>query len=278
MTAYANTLEQWFYSLPALVQEVLQEPFTWMNDVLKSVAGHPDALLAAVPHYLQYADTIRSLGAQQLHDRTQMNAYWSGDAQDAFSDRMHIVEAQLAKLAEAVTQIGQLLESGAKATADAADMIIDIAVGLIMLALRTIPVNVALSVITAGTTLAAGVAYVIAEAARRAARIVRVLERTAQILDKIADMLTKLKELMPRIADALRKIKSDLAEAKARTKTATGMEKVRAHADFQSQKAAVVTGISVATGGTVQIPTAGDSLYQAGQEYIDGRQHAADAK
>ncbi len=73
---YANKLEQWFGSLPGIVQEVLHAPFTWMNETLKSVAGDPQALLAAGQQYVQIGDAIHQVAQQQLSDRSAL-ADWS---------------------------------------------------------------------------------------------------------------------------------------------------------------------------------------------------------
>lgn len=276
--AYANTLEQWFYSLPSLVQEVLHEPFSWMNDALKAVAGNPEELLAAIPQYQQYAAQVRALGDGQRFDRGHLNSSWSGDAHDAFNEQLTKIETQLAGLADAIGEVTGLLESGAKATVDGANMIIDIVTGLIMLALGTIAVNVALSVITLGTSLAAGAAMVIAQAAVAVARVARVMQKVAQILMKLADLFRKLSELLKSIVVVLKNIKGALKDAQALTKTAKGRAKVQAMVDFGVQKAMVSGGISAVTLGAVQIPGTGGELYSGGKEYVQGWRQATDAK
>jgi uncharacterized protein YukE len=172
-----------------------------------------------VPQYLQVADTVHQLGRQQLGDRSALAGRWSGDAYDAFTDRMRPVEAQHDKLAEAISQLKGLLESGAKACNDGADMIIDIVTSLIMVALGTIAVNVALSMITLGTCLAAGVAAVLAEAATAAARVARVIEKVALVLTKLAEVFVKLQQMLRRIAEFLKEIKAVLKDAELMAKT-----------------------------------------------------------
>lgn len=275
---YANKLENWFYSLPSLVQEVLHEPFTWMNDALRCVAGNPDALLAAGAQYVQLADAMHHLGQQQLGDRAALAGRWSGDAYDAFTDTMRHVEAQLDKLAEGTRHVKELLESGAHACVEGANMIIDIVTGLIMLALGTIAVNVALSVISLGTSLAAGAAEVIAEALVAVSRVARVLEKTAAILKKLSDMFVKLEQLLRKITEVLKQIKEVLAESKALAKTSTGWDKLGAKVSFGLQKTVVSKGIWAATGGTVNIPGTAGGLYHAGQEYVHGWQDVSEVE
>jgi uncharacterized protein YukE len=275
---YANKLEHWFYSLPSLVQEVLHEPFSWMNNALRSVAGQPDALLAAGSQCIQLGETIHQLSQQQQRDRASLAGHWSGDAYDGFTASMQHIEAQLDKLADGVRRVDELLKSGAHACLDSANMIIDIVTSLIMLALGTIAVNVALSVISLGTTPAAGVAEVIAQALAAAARVARVLEKTAQILEKLSELFFKLNRLLKQITEILKQIKEVLAESKALAKTSQGWDKLGAKVSFGLQKTAVSKGIWAATGGTVNIPGTAGGLYHAGKEYVDGWQRAGDVQ
>lgn len=275
---YANKLEQWFYSLPHLVQETLHEPFTWMNDALKAVAGHPEALLAAGQQYVQIADAVQQLGQQQLRDRAALAGRWRGDAYDAFTGTMQHVEAQLDTLAEATRQVRSLLESGAKACVDGANMIVDIVTSLIMLALGTIAVNVALSLVTFGTSLAAGVAEVLAQVTVSVARVARVVEKVAEVLMKLAKVFRKIQALLERIAEALTSIKETLKDAAVLAKTSKGWDKIGAKVSYGLQKTAVSKGLSLATGGAVTIPGSLGGFYHAGSEYVDGWQDASDAR
>jgi uncharacterized protein YukE len=275
---HANKLEQWFYSLPHLVQETLHEPFTWMNDALRSVAGNPDALLAAVPEYVAIAAAVHHLGEQQFQDRTALAAHWRGDAYDAFTDTTQYVEVQLDKLAETIKQVKGVLEAGATACVESANMIIDLVTSLVMFALGTIAVNVALSVITAGTSLAAGVAMVLGKAATTAAQVARVLEKTAQILNKLAQIFYKLEKLLRQITQVIKEIKEVLKESQALAKSAKGWDKVGAKISFSLQQTVVSKGITLGTAGAISIPGGAGSLYHAGQDYVDGRGHAGDAQ
>jgi hypothetical protein len=275
---YSNKLEQYFYSLPGIVQSTLHEPFTWMNDGLKSVAGQPEALLAAGPQYVQIAEAVHQLGQQQLTNRNALNGHWTGDAYDAFTGKMQEIESQLDKLADAIKQVKELLESGAKACVEGANMIIDIVTSLIMMAIGTLVVNLALSVITFGASLAAAAAEVIAEALVAVARVAKVLEKAAEILTKLAQLFMKLEKLLTKIAQILKEIKEVLAESNALAKSAKGWDKLGAKASFGIQKAIVSKGIWAASGGNVNIPGAAGGLYHAGQEYTDAYHDASDAQ
>jgi uncharacterized protein YukE len=276
--AEANKLEHWFQSLPRLVQDTLHEPFDWMNSALKAVAGNPDTLLAAVPQYMAIAEAVHQSGEQQAQDRMALAGHWQGDAYHAFTDRMQHIEAQLDRLAETIRHVKEVLEAGAHACVESANMIIDLVTSMIMFALSTIAVNVALSVITVGTSLAAGVAMVVGKAITTAAQVVRVLEKTAEILNKLAQVFFKMQRLLRQISQIIQEIQEVLKDAQALTKTAQGWDKIGAKVSFGLQKTVVSKGIALGTGGAVSIPGGGSGLYHAGQNYLDGRQHASDAQ
>jgi uncharacterized protein YukE len=275
---YANKLEVWFSSLPGIVQDALHEPFSWMDNALRSVAGDPDALLAAVPQYLQIADAVEQVGRQQLADRQALAGHWSGEAYDAFCGRMQFVEAQLDQVAQTIRQVKEVLETGARACVESANMIIDLVTSLIMFALGTLAVNVALSVITFGASLAAEVALVIARAATTLAKVARVVEKLAAVLNKIAQVFVKLEKLLRRIVEILKQIKEVLKEADALTKASKGWDKVGAMVSGGIQKAVVSKGIWAVTGGTVNIPGGVGSLVHSGSDYVEGWQQAGQAE
>jgi WXG100 family type VII secretion target len=275
---YANKLEIWFSGLPSLVQETLHEPFTWMNDALKSVSGNPQALLAAAPQYLQIADTVSLLGREQLKDRDALTGRWSGDAFDGFSAQMDRINEQLNQLTLAIGQVQGLLEQGAQACVDGANMIIDLVTSLIMFALSLIAVNVALSIITLGTSLAASVALVIARAAHTLARVARVIEKMAEVLIKIANLFEKLHAMLKRVVELLKQLETYLKEAKAASKAAKGMDKARKTAVFTAQNTAVSKAINWGTGGLVAPPGTGGSVYHGARDYIDGVTDAGRAR
>lgn len=274
---YANKLEHWFYSLPGFVQSALHEPFTWMNDGLKAVAGQPQELLVAGGHYIEIGEAVHRIGQQQLSSRLALAGHWSGDAYDAFSQKTLEIEQQLDKLAEAVKKAKELLESGAKACVEGANMIIDIVVTLIMLVLADLAVGVALSVLSFGATLAAMVAKWIADGVMALARVARVLQKTAQILEKLADIFYKLEKLFRTIARVLKELKEVLRDSLEFKKGAKGWDKVGATVSHGIVRGAMAKGIWAGTGGTVNIPGPVGSGYKAGKDYVEAWQDAGDA-
>jgi uncharacterized protein YukE len=274
---YANKLEHWFYSLPGFVQSALHQPFTWMNDGLKAVAGQPQELLAAGGHYIEIGEAVHRIGQQQLSSRLALGGHWTGDAFDAFNHKTLEIEQQLDKLGEAIKKAKELLESGAKACVEGANMIIDIVVTLIMLVLADLAVGVALSVLSFGASLAAMVAKWIADGLLALSRVARVLQKTAQVLKKLADLFRKVQTLFKTIARVLKEIKEVLAESLALKKSAKGWDKLGATVSHGITRGIVAKGIWAGTGGTVNIPGPLGSGYKAGSDYVEGWQDASDA-
>jgi uncharacterized protein YukE len=274
---YANKLEHWFYSLPGFVQSALHEPFTWMNDGLKAVSGQPQELLAAAGHYIDIGEAVQRIGQQQLTCRQALAGHWTGEAYDAFSHTTLQIEQQLDKLAEAIKKAKELLDSGAKACVEGANMIIDIVVTLIMLVLADLAVGAALFVLSAGASAVAMVAKWIAEGLEAVARVARVLQKTAQILKKLADIFAKLRTLFETIARVLKEIKEVLRASKALTKGAKGWDKLGTTVSHGITRTVVARGIWAGTGGTVNIPGPLGSGYKAGKDYVEAWQDADDA-
>jgi uncharacterized protein YukE len=275
---YANKLESWFHSLPGIVQDALREPYSWIDGALRSVAGDPDALLAAIPTYLQIADAVQQVGRQQLTDRQALAGHWSGDAYAAFTGKMQFIEGQMDQVAGTIRQVKEVLETGARACVEAANMIIDLVTSLIMFAISSLVVSAALAVFTLGASAAAGLAAVAARAAKTLADVSRVVQKLAQILKKVEALFKKLQALLKRIAEILKQVREVLKDAKTLVKQSKGWDKVGAMASSGIQHAIVSKGIWAGTGGTVNIPGGVGPLLGAGGNYIDGWQNASEAQ
>jgi WXG100 family type VII secretion target len=274
---YANQLESWFHSLPGIVQSALHAPFTWMNDGLKAVAGQPQELVNAGAVYVQIGESVHQLGQQQLADRAALAGQWTGEAYQAFTAKMQRLEEHLDRLAEAIKKAKDLLEAGAEACVEGANMIIDIIKSLIMFVLADLAVSVALSFFTFGASLAAGISLWVAKAAEAVAKVASVLEKVAALLRKIAEVFLKLQKVFQTVAKVLNEIKEVLKESLAAKKAAKGWDKVGATVSHGITRTVVAKGIKVGTGGVVSIPGPLGSGYQAGKEYVDAYQDASNA-
>jgi uncharacterized protein YukE len=268
--APSNELETWFTSLPGIVQDVLHEPFTWMNDGLKMVAGNPQALVDAGGQYAALSVAVTQLRDEARADAETLARSWSGPAHAAFANHHSEMDRALETLAGQLDALPQLLQSGAQACVDGANMIVEIVVALLTAALSTLVMDAALALISAGASLAAGVAEVLAEAAESAAEV-------AQVIEKVAQALVKVQEILQKIAEALREVKlffdttkESLAEARAASKGLKGMDWVGAKVSASIQKTIVGKEIWAVTGGQVAIPGMVGPLRQAGGDYVEG--------
>jgi WXG100 family type VII secretion target len=274
----ANKLESWYAGLPGIVQSTLHEPYQVMDNALRSVSGDPDALRAAAPHYLQYAQQVHQLAAAQLQDTAALNGHWEGEAHEAFSQSVTFVDQQLQQLEAALKGVPELLESGAQACVEGANMIIDIVTSLVMFAIGILVTNLALSVLTFGASLAAAVVEVLAEAAAGLARVASVVEKVAAVLEKIANVLEKIAKILAKIRDLLQKLSKALDEEKAALKTYKGMDRIKKQATFIGKNVAVSQAIKYGTGGYDSPPGGVGKLYEGGKDYYGAWQDTDDAQ
>lgn len=274
----ANKLEAWYAGLPGIVQSTLHEPYQLMDNALRSVSGDPDALRAAAPHYAQYAQQVHQLAAAQLQDAAALTGHWSGDAADAFDQTVTFVDQQLQQLQTALTGVPELLESGAQACVEGANMIIDIVTSLVMFAIAILVTNLALSVLTFGVSLAAAVVEVLAEAAVGIARVASVVEKVAAVLEKIAAVLEKITKVLAKIRDLLQRLGKALDEEKAAVKTYKGVDRVKKQATFIGKNVAVSQVINYGTGGLDSPPGGVGKLFESGKDYYGGFTDAGDAQ
>lgn len=274
---HANKLEAWFAGMPGIVQSTLHQPFTWMNESLKAVSGDPQALVAAAPHYLQIAAAVTELAGEQRRDRDTMAASWRGDAYEAMSATVDLIDYQTRQLHEALRKLPDLLENAADACVESANMIIELVTSLVMFAISLLVTNLALAIVTVGASAAAAVAGVLAKAAQTAARVSSVVAKLSRLLSKVADILLKLQAILQRIVVQLKRLQQVLTDMKKAAKEAKGMDKVRARAEFMGKNALVGTAVKVGTLGVVAPPTTGSSIKDAGIDYVEGLADTGDA-
>jgi WXG100 family type VII secretion target len=274
----ANKLEAMFASLPGVVQDVLYEPYSWMDDKLKMVAGNPEELLTAGSTYQSLAGAVAVLQQQAQGDVRALLATWQGEDATAYAGRMAELDDALTTLVDSLVKMPELLESGAQACVDGANMIVDIVVALIMFAIGTFVINAALSVITFGISMAAEVAEVLAEAAASMARALQVVQKVAQVLTKISNILLRIARVLDEVSDIFAGLKALLAFTKMAGEGAVGLDWVAAKTVFGVQKAVAAKAVWAVTGGQVNIPGGVGKLFGGAGDYKDGWDAASDAQ
>jgi hypothetical protein len=271
---YANELEQAFGSLPGWLQDPLRPIFNVMNECLQAVAGEPHELVAAGDSYAQLGERVRQLADQQRADRGALAGHWSGEGYDAFSAKMAEVEDQLRQVGDLVGKTKEILQAGAEACVEAANAIIEIIVGLLMIWLADLLIDAVLSAFTFGAAMLATIVQFIAEGLEALAQIASVVERTAQILMKLAKLFREIMELLDKVVVLLRRLREALKAMKALQKAAKGWDKAGTFALRAGTKAAVTHGISAATGGYVDIPGVGGKMWEATKDLYHAGQDA----
>lgn len=274
----ANKLESMFNGLPGILQSALHEPFTWMNNGLKSVAGDPQALLAAAPQYVAIATSVNQIAQAQIADADGLGGSWHGDAYQAFRDFVGLIDDQLHQLSDALLKVPELLSSGADACVEGANMIIDLVTSLLMFAISMAVVNLALAIFTFGLSAAAWVVEVVAAAARTAGQVASVITKVSQVLMKIAEVLSKLARILEKIVVQLKRLQQALSKAKAAAKAAKGADKARKYSAFAGANALTGKAVAFTTGGLVDPPTTFGSAKEGGKDYYDGFEAASDAQ
>lgn len=211
-TAYENELEQQFGQLPGFLQDVLREPFNWIDGVLKDIAGNPQQLLAAGEHYAAMGKQVSQLSEQAAQDRQSiLSGAWEGQAYQQFSSKLAQAEQQITALGQSIAQTQPLLESAAQACAESASAIVSIVEGVVSFLLQDAIISGVTAVISFGASAAAGAAAAVAKAAEACeeiggivARLTSVLEKVAAMLEKIAAIVSKAERFMKELQEALK--------------------------------------------------------------------------
>jgi uncharacterized protein YukE len=179
---YSNELEQTFNSLPGWVQSPLRPIYEKMDEGLKWVAGNPDDLIGAGRSYVTLGSHLKSLSQQQKGDRAKLPGHWSGDAFEAFSSKMEEIEGKIDKLGDATGKTNEVLEAGANACVEGANMIVEIIISALSWLLAEAAINAVLTVLTFGADAVAWLAEAIAKMLQCLADILSVVEKVAECL------------------------------------------------------------------------------------------------
>lgn len=212
---YTNLLEQQFHRLPGFVQVVLRDPFNWVDDVVRDIAGQPAELVQAGQGYTALGRHIGSIGTGQSSDRAAILSHaWEGAAYDAFSAQMAAVEQRISTLGQAAAQAQPLLDAAAKACTQSADIIVELVEGFVSFALQDLIVSGALSLVSFGASAAAGAAAAVAKFADVCTEIGGIAEKLTTLLEKIAMLLEKIAALCEKASTFLKDLQKALKTEK----------------------------------------------------------------
>jgi hypothetical protein len=209
---YQNQLEQAFNSLPGVVQSALRTAYEPVDDALHWVCGDPDALVSAGQTYVQLGNRTRDVSSLVRSDVTALEGSWTDEAGQAFRTRMDNACEALTAAGQTLGDTDKILTASAHAAVDAADTICDIVVSAVEFIIADFAVSAALSVLTFGASVAAGIAAAIADWAEATFEVSRVVEVIVKVLNTVEKVLTALAELfrtLKEIFALLRELKQD---------------------------------------------------------------------
>ncbi|MEU9287106.1 WXG100 family type VII secretion target [Streptomyces sp. NPDC048275] len=176
-----------------------------LEDDLEKVSGDNEKLLETAATYRQAARDLRGVVQDLEAERATLLTQWSGEAADAFRAKSLAFEMALNGEAEDMDTIATLLETAAEACAMAEQLMIDLIVEIIEMALAAAATTAILSLLTAGAAAAIGPLIAAAGIAQKALKAVKI---TANLADKLSDLAKTLKAIKraEKLASELKKL------------------------------------------------------------------------
>lgn len=209
---YQNELERAFNSLPGVVQSALRPAYQPVDEALHWVCGDPDALVSAGQTYVQLGNRTKDVSSLVQSDVSALEASWTDEAGQAFRTRMGEVCKALTAAGQALGDTDKILTASAHAAVDAANTICDIVASVVEFIIADFAVSAALSVLTFGASVAAGIAAAIADWAEATFEVSRVVEAIVKVLNTVEKVLEALSELfrtLKEIFALLKELKQD---------------------------------------------------------------------
>jgi F420-0:gamma-glutamyl ligase-like protein len=209
-TDYANKLEQWYNSTPEIVQSVLAQPFNAMNGTLKAVAGNPQELMAAGARCTERSTAVRQIALLHGEEAKAVTSVWSGEAFSTFDELNEEFTDKVDHAAELIAKIEEVLKAAAEAAIEGADMIFEIIVELVEMAIATLVLNAALAAVTFGTSMLAAAAEVVGESAVALSRVAAAAKKVAGLLIRVEKVLQKLSKILLDVAEYMKRLEKTL--------------------------------------------------------------------
>ncbi|MFI7101269.1 WXG100 family type VII secretion target [Streptomyces sp. NPDC050161] len=189
-----NKVNDWMSGMDSVVDGIMRPLVEPLADQLEFVTGDPESLAEAAKLWRDKAAEFREIVADQRRDRADLAHEWTGEAAEAFQN--HLAELETAMEAEAkdMDATADVLDGAAEQARVAQEMVEAVIRELIEWALITLAAAVALSVVTAGVSLAAEAAAAAAETGIASTRIASLVARLAEELKSLANILKMLKQ------------------------------------------------------------------------------------
>ncbi|WP_405016865.1 WXG100 family type VII secretion target [Kitasatospora sp. NBC_00070] len=192
----ANAYEKvsnWLSPASSVIDEILRPLVEPMAEWLECVTGDPEGLLAAAEVWKDRAGQVREVIADQRRDRAALQHDWQGEASDRLQAELEEFEKTLEEEADAMEQTAFELEEAAEQCRVAQELVETVIRELIEMLLISLAASLAMSVLTAGISMAAEAAVAAGEAGIASARIAGLVARLATALKRL-EVLMKAKK------------------------------------------------------------------------------------
>ncbi|MFF4701373.1 WXG100 family type VII secretion target [Streptomyces chattanoogensis] len=193
VSAY-NKVNDWMSGMDSIVDDIMRPLVEPLADQLEFVTGDPETLNEAAKLWRDKASELRDVVADQRRDRADLMHEWTGQSAEAFQNNLAELETAMEAEADDMDKTAEVLEGAAEQAQFAQEMVETVIRELIEWALITLAAAVALSVVTAGVSLAAEAAAAAAESGIASARIASLVARLARELKSLANILKMLKQ------------------------------------------------------------------------------------
>lgn len=192
VSAY-NKVNDWMSGMDSIVDDIMRPLVEPLADQLEFVTGDPETLTEAAKLWRDKASELRDIVADQRRDRADLAHEWTGESAEAFQNYLAELETAMEAEADDMDKTAEVLEGAAEQAQFAQEMVEAVIRELIEWALITLAAAVALSVVTAGLSLAGEAAMAATEASVATSRIARVVYKLGSELKSLANILKLLK-------------------------------------------------------------------------------------
>ncbi|GGX37866.1 WXG100 family type VII secretion target [Streptomyces chryseus] len=201
-----NFALDWSNPLAGVLDEIIRGIMKQFNldELLEQVSGDNELLAETAVQWRKAANDLRGVVEDLVAERRTLATQWEGEAFESFHKMMSEFEEALTGEAADMDTMAELLEMAAQECAAAEQLMLDLIVEIVEVAIAAAATTAILSLLTAGAAAAIGPLVAAAGIAHRAAKAVRI---TAKLADALADIAKRMQLLRKaaKLRSALRK-------------------------------------------------------------------------
>ncbi len=190
-----DKINGWMAPLDGLVDSILRPVVAPLADMFDAVTGDAEEVRSTAERWRSLASTLDQLVDHHRDVIVPMAGGWEGEAHEAFAAAMSELLEQVQGLADSTKETAEFLDDAAMEIEVAEELVATIIRELIEWALLSLAVGLALSLLTAGASAAAGAAAAAARGAVAYSKIATALAKVAQLLNQLAALLRAVKAM-----------------------------------------------------------------------------------